>query len=170
MNLQTQHLTSNLDNKYTELAAQLAEAHATIDTLQTSKLALFNQVSLLKAELFKALEALKVEKSQLAKLYQCFRIECCAHQHGAACKDFLESKIEILQATNAQHLAEQKWLICNNTSYGKILAQIEKKYFNLQNQLFHTMDWSWIELAKAKEKLALAQNNLKQSCSQAAYF
>jgi hypothetical protein len=34
-----------------ELAAQLAEAHATIDTLQTSKLALFNQVSLLEAEL-----------------------------------------------------------------------------------------------------------------------
>jgi len=58
--------------------------------------------------------------------------------------------------TNAQHLAEQKWLIHNTTSYGKTLAQIEKKYSNLQNQLFHMMDQSQIELAKAKEKLALA--------------
>jgi hypothetical protein len=45
MNIPTQHLTSDLDDKYMELAAQLAEAHATIDILQTSKLALFNQVS-----------------------------------------------------------------------------------------------------------------------------
>jgi len=36
MNLPIQHLTSDLDHKYTELAAQLAEAHATINTLQTS--------------------------------------------------------------------------------------------------------------------------------------
>jgi hypothetical protein len=96
MNIPTQHLTSDLDDKYMELAAQLAEAHATIDILQTSKLALSNQVSLLEAELSKALEALKVEKSQLAELYQCFHVERHAHQHGAACKDFLESKMEIL--------------------------------------------------------------------------
>jgi len=86
--------------------------------LQASKLALSNQVSLLEAELFKALEALKVEQSQSAELYQCFHVECHAHQCGAACKDFLESKIEILQVTNAQHLAEQKQLICDTTSYG----------------------------------------------------
>jgi hypothetical protein len=170
MNVPTQHLTSDLDDKYMELAAQLAEAHATIDTLQTSKLALSNQVSLLEAELSKALEALKVEKSQSAELYRCFCVERRACQHGAACKDFLESKMEILQMTNAQHLAEQKRLICNTTSYGETLAQIEKKYSNLQNQLFHTMDRSQIELAKAKGKLALAQKHLKQSCSQAAYF
>jgi hypothetical protein len=47
---------------------------------------------------------------------------------------------------------------------------MEKKYSNLQNQLFHTIDQSQIELAKAKEKLALAQKHLKQLCSQAAYF
>jgi hypothetical protein len=170
MNVPTQHLTSDLDDKYMELAAQLAEAHATIDTLQTSKLALSNQVSLLEAELSKALEALKVEKSQSAELYRCFCVERCAHQHDAARKDFLESKMEILQMTNAQHLAEQKWLICNTTSYDKTLAQMEKKYSNLQNQLFHTMDQSQIELAKAKGKLALAQKHLKQSHSQAAYF
>ena len=86
-------------------------------SLQASKLELCNQVSLLEAKLFKA-EALKVEQSQSAELYQCFCVECCAHQHGAACKDFLESKIEILQVTNAQHLAEQKQLICDTTSYG----------------------------------------------------
>jgi len=50
------------------------------------------------------------------------------------------------------------------------VAQLEKKYSNLQNQLFHMMDRSQIELAKAKGKLALAQKNLKQSQSQAAYF
>jgi hypothetical protein len=116
------------------------------------------------------LEALKVEKSQSAELYRCFCVERCARQRGAACKDFLESKMEILQMTNAQHLAEQKQLICNTTSYGETLAQVEKKYSNLQNQLFHTMDRSHIELAKAKGKFALAQKHLKQSCSQAAYF
>ena len=55
-------------------------------------------------------------------------------------------------------------------SYGETLAQLEKKYSNLQDQLFCTMDRSQIELAKAKGKLALAQKNLKQSSSQAAYF
>ena len=69
MDLPTQHLTSNLGGGNTELAAQLSEAQATIDTLQASKLALSNQVSLLEAELFKALEALKVEQSQSAELY-----------------------------------------------------------------------------------------------------
>jgi hypothetical protein len=82
--------------------------------LQASKQALSNQVSLLESELFKALEALKVEQSRSAELYRCFRVEHCACQHGAARKDFLESKIEILQATNAQHLAEQKQLIRDN--------------------------------------------------------
>jgi len=72
--------------------------------------------------------------------------------------------------TNAQHLAEQKQLIHDTTSYGEILAQLEKKHSNIQNQLYDTMDWSQIELAKAKGKLALAQKNLKQSCSQAVYF
>jgi hypothetical protein len=55
-------------------------------------------------------------------------------------------------------------------TYGETLAQLEKKYSNLQGQLFCTMDRSQIELAKAKEKLTLAQKNLKQSCSQTAYF
>jgi hypothetical protein len=55
-------------------------------------------------------------------------------------------------------------------SYGETLAQLEKKYSNLQDQLFCTMDRSQIELAKAKGKLTLAQKNLKQSYSQAAYF
>jgi hypothetical protein len=50
------------------------------------------------------------------------------------------------------------------------MAQMKKKYFNLQNQLFHTMDQSQTELAKAKGKLALAQKHLKQLHSQAAYF
>jgi len=72
--------------------------------------------------------------------------------------------------TNTQHLAEQKQLIHNTTSYDETLAQLEKKNSNLQNQLYDTMDWSQIELAKAKEKLALAQKHLKQSHSQAAYF
>ena len=62
--------------------------------------------------------------------------------------------------TNAQHLAEQKQLICDTTtSYGETLAQLEKKYSNLQDQLFCTMYRSQIELAKAKGKLALAQKN-----------
>jgi len=135
---------------------------------QASKLALSNQVALLEAELSKALEALKIEQSQSAELYQCFCVENHACQHGAAHKDFLESKIEILQATNAQHLTEQKQLIHDTTSYGETLAQLEKKYSNLQDQLFCTMDTSQIELAKAKGKLALAQKNLKQSHSQAA--
>jgi hypothetical protein len=60
MNLPIQHLTSDLDDKYMELAAQLAKVHAIIDTLQTSILTPSNQVSLL--------EALKVEKSQSDKL------------------------------------------------------------------------------------------------------
>ena len=55
-------------------------------------------------------------------------------------------------------------------SYGETLAQLEKKYSNLQDQLFCTMDRSQIELAKAKGKIALAQKNFKQSHSQAAYF
>jgi len=131
---------------------------------------LCNQVSLFEAKLSKALEALKVEQSHSAKLYQCFDVEHCACQCGAACKEFLESKVEILYATNAQHLAEQKQLICDTTSYGETLAKLDKKCSNLQDQLFHTMDWSRIELAKAKEKLALAQRNLKQSQPQAAYF
>jgi len=80
-------------------------------------------VALLEAELSKALEALKVEQSQSAELYQCFHVECHAHQCGAARKDFLESKIEILQANNAQHLAEQKQLIHDTMSYGETLAQ-----------------------------------------------
>ena len=113
LDLPTQHLTSDLNGGNTELAAQLLEAKATINTLQALKLALSNQVSLLEAELSKALEALKVEQSRSAELYQCFSVEHHACQHGAACKDFLESKIEILQATNAQHLAEQKQLICD---------------------------------------------------------
>jgi hypothetical protein len=58
-------------------------------------------VSLLEIKLFKASEALKVEQSQSAELYRCFCVECHACQCGAACKDFLESKIEILQVTNA---------------------------------------------------------------------
>jgi hypothetical protein len=127
-------------------------------------------VSLLETKLFKASEALKVEQSRSAELYQYFHVERRAHQHGAAHKDFLESKIEILQATNAQHLTEQKQLIHGTMSYGETLAQLEKKYSNLQDQLFCTMDRSQIELAKAKEKLTLAQKNLKQSRSQAAYF
>jgi len=117
----------------------------------------------LEAKLSKDLEALKVEQSHSTKLYQCFCVEHYACQYGAACKDFLERKIEILHATNAQHLAEQKQLIHDTTSYGEILAKLEKKYSNLQDQLFHNMDWSQIELAKAKGKLALAQKNLKQS-------
>jgi len=97
-------------------------------------------VSLLEAKLFKALEALKVEQSQSAELYQCFCIECHAHQCGAACKDFLASKIGILQVTNAQHLGEQKQLIHDTISYGETLAQLEKKHSNIQNQLYDTMD------------------------------
>jgi hypothetical protein len=168
--LSTQHLTPDVDDRTVKLAAQLSEAQATIDTLQASKLALSNQGSLLETKLFKASEALKVEQSRSAELYRCFRVEHHACQHGAARKDFLESKIEILQATNAQHLAEQKQLIHGTMSYGKTLAQLEKKYSNLQDQLFCTMDRSQIELAKAKGKLTMAQKNLKQSHSQAAYF
>jgi hypothetical protein len=168
--LSTQHLTPDVDDRTVKLAAQLSEAQATIDTLQASKLALSNQVSLLETKLFKASEALKVEQSQSAELYRCFRVERRARQRGAARKDFLESKIEILQATNAQHLAEQKQLIHGTMSYGETLAQLEKKYSNLQDQLFCTMDRSQIELAKAKRKLTLVQKNLKQSRSQAAYF
>jgi len=124
--------------------------------LQASKLALSNQVFLLEAKLSKVLEALKVEQSHSAKLYQCFHVEHHAHQCGAAHRDFLESKIEILHATNAQHLAEQKQLIHATTSYGETLAKLEKKYSNLQDQLFHIMDWSQIELAKAKWKACSA--------------
>jgi hypothetical protein len=127
-------------------------------------------VSLLEIKLFKASEALKVEQSQSAELYRCFCVECHACQCGAACKDFLESKIEILQITNAQHLAEQKQLIHDTMSYDETLAQLEKKYSNLQNQLFCIINRSQIKLAKAKGKLTLAQKNLKQSYSQAAYF
>lgn len=166
----TQHPTPDLDDRTIELAAQLSEAQATIDTLQASKLALSNQVSLLEAEFLKAVEALKVEQSCSAKLYESFRVEHCARQCGTARKDFLESKIKILHATNAQHLTKQKQLIHDTTSSSETVAQLEKKYSNLQNQLFHTMDRSQIELAKAKGKLALAQKNLKQSRSQAAYF
>ena len=67
--LSTQHLTPDVDDRTVKLAAQLSEAQATIDTLQASKLALSNQVSLLEAKLFKALEALKVEQSRSAELY-----------------------------------------------------------------------------------------------------
>jgi hypothetical protein len=63
-------------------------------------------VSLLETKLFKASEALKVEQSQSAELYRCFHVERRARQHGAAHKDFLESKIKILQTTNAQQLGE----------------------------------------------------------------
>jgi len=69
MDLPIQQLTPDPDNSNTFLAAQLSEAQATINTLQTSKLVLSNQVSILETELFKALEALKVEQSQSAELY-----------------------------------------------------------------------------------------------------
>ena len=51
MDLPIQKHTTDPDDSNTFLAAQLSEGQATFNTLQTSKLALSNQVPILEAEL-----------------------------------------------------------------------------------------------------------------------